>query len=228
VPARQPSVQERGRTSHGARRAGRPSQAGPTDRIEAAACGPDADVAIDRSDDAALDGSRLDAGGTRLRIRALHVMGHCSARIARAAGTSDQAIQQLARGSARTVTPLLRDAIAAIYEQWWDKRPPETSQPEKAAAAAARRRAARGNWCAGAGLDDDLLDQPGYQPHSGWKPARGTGTAGAFTGTATNTKGSYMSCDPRHSAVLVTDILAVLHRHGYHPGDRTHTARAVR
>ena len=30
---------------------------------------------------------RLDAGGTRLRLRALHVMGHGSARIARALGT---------------------------------------------------------------------------------------------------------------------------------------------
>jgi hypothetical protein len=28
-----------------------------------------------------------------------------------------------------------------------------------------------GNWCAGAALDDDLLDIPGYQPSWGWKPA---------------------------------------------------------
>ena len=34
----------------------------------------------------ALPHARLDAGGTRLRLRALHVMGHGSARIARAAG----------------------------------------------------------------------------------------------------------------------------------------------
>jgi hypothetical protein len=126
---------------------------------------------------AAHPGGRLDAGGTRLRIRALQAMGHCSARIGRAAGTSEQAVQRLARGTAATVSPDLRDAIAGVYVAGWDTRPPETTRQRKAAAAAARRRAARGNWCAGAGLDDDLLDRPGYRPDSGWKPARGTGVA---------------------------------------------------
>ena len=27
------------------------------------------------------------------------------------------------------------------------------------------------------GLDDDLLDTPGYEPHCAWRPATGTGTA---------------------------------------------------
>ncbi len=119
----------------------------------------------------------LDAGGTRLRLRALAVMGHGSARIARAAGASEQAVQKLARGDARTVSPQLADAITAIYDAWWDKRPPERTRAERAAASAARRRAAAGNWCAGAGLDDDLLDVPGYQPACGWLSARGTGVA---------------------------------------------------
>src|SRR3984957_20910123 len=37
--------------------------------------------------------ARLDAGGTRLRLRALHVMGHGCARIARALGVRETAIQ---------------------------------------------------------------------------------------------------------------------------------------
>ena len=81
------------------------------------------------------------------------------------------------RGDARTVSPQLRDTIAAVYDAWWDKRPPERNRPERAAATAARRRAIRGNWCAGAALDDDELDTPGYRPASGWHAARGTGTA---------------------------------------------------
>jgi transcriptional regulator with XRE-family HTH domain len=121
--------------------------------------------------------SRLDAGGTRLRLRALQVMGHGSARIARAIGASEQATQKLARGDTRAVTPQLRDAVARVYDAWWDKRAPERTRHERAAAAAARRRAHRGNWCAGAGLDDDQLDIPGYQPSCGWRPARGTGIA---------------------------------------------------
>ncbi len=121
--------------------------------------------------------ARVDSGGTRLRLRALQVMGHGSARVARAIGASEQAIQKVARGDTRAVTPQLRDAIARVYDAWWDKRAPERTRHERAAAAAARRRAIRGNWCAGAGLDDDQLDIPGYQPACGWRPARGTGVA---------------------------------------------------
>ncbi len=115
--------------------------------------------------------ARVDAGGTRLRLRALHVMGHSSARIARAAGASDKTIRKLLRGDARTISPRLHDAIADLYDAWWDKRAPERTRGERAAARAARRRAIAGNWCAGAGLDDDELDIPGYRPEQGWKPA---------------------------------------------------------
>jgi transcriptional regulator with XRE-family HTH domain len=120
---------------------------------------------------------RVDAGGTRLRLRALAVMGHGSARIARAAGVSDQAIQKLTRGDVKTVSPRLRDAVAAVYDTWWDKRAPERTPSERAAATAARRRAIAGNWCAAAALEDDELDTPGYRPAQGWRPARGTGVA---------------------------------------------------
>jgi hypothetical protein len=48
---------------------------------------------------------RLDAGGTRLRLRALHVMGHGSARISRALGVREDTIQRLVRGDARTISP---------------------------------------------------------------------------------------------------------------------------
>jgi transcriptional regulator with XRE-family HTH domain len=125
----------------------------------------------------ALPRARVDAGGTRLRLRALHVMGHDSARIARAAGVSEKTIRKLARGDAKTVSPRLRDAVTAVYDAWWDKRAPQRTRAERAAAAAARRRAIAGNWCAAAALDDDQLDIPGYRPSERWRPARGTGTA---------------------------------------------------
>jgi transcriptional regulator with XRE-family HTH domain len=121
--------------------------------------------------------ARLDAGGTRLRLRALHVMGHGPARIARATGVSDKTIRTLVRGDARTVSVQLRDAIADLYDAWWDKRAPARTRRERAAATAARNRAIAGNWCAAAALDDDQLDIPGYRPKAGWKPATGTGPA---------------------------------------------------
>jgi transcriptional regulator with XRE-family HTH domain len=120
---------------------------------------------------------RVDAGGTRLRLRALHVMGHGSARIARATGVHPVTIRKLVRGDALTVSQHLRDAIAELYDAWWDKRAPARTRYERAAATAARKRAIAGNWCAAAALDDDRLDIPGYRPRYGWKPATGTGVA---------------------------------------------------
>jgi hypothetical protein len=120
---------------------------------------------------------RLDAGGTRLRLRALHVMGHGSARIARATGAHPATIRKIVRGDTSTVSQHLRDAIAELYDAWWDKRAPGRTRFERAAATAARKRAIAGNWCAAAALDDDRLDIPGYRPRYGWKPATGTGVA---------------------------------------------------
>lgn len=120
---------------------------------------------------------RVDAGGTRLRLRALHVMGHGSARLAWATGASEKTIRALVNGDAKAVSIRLRDTIIAVYDQWWDKRAPERNGAERAAARAARRRAIAGNWCAAAALDDDKLDVPGYKPAYGWHPATGTGVA---------------------------------------------------
>jgi plasmid maintenance system antidote protein VapI len=127
--------------------------------------------------DEAVPRARLDAGGTRLRLRALHVMGHGAARIARALGVRQITIQDLVSGDARTVSVKLRDAITDLYDTWWDERAPERTRAERTAAAAARRRAIAGDWCAAAALDDDQLDLPGYRPSQGWKPATGTGIA---------------------------------------------------
>ena len=108
---------------------------------------------------------------------AVHVMGHGSARIARAVGVHPVTIRKLVRGDAPTISQQLRDNIVGLYDTWWDKRAPGRTRFERAAATAARKRAMAGNWCAPAALDDDLLDIPGYRPRYGWKPATGTGVA---------------------------------------------------
>jgi hypothetical protein len=94
-------------------------------------------------------------------------------------------LQRITRGDVQTVIPSLRDVVAAIYDRWWDKRAPEQTSTERTAAHAARCRARRGDWCPGAALDDDQLDQPGYQPPHGWRPACGTGTVGRPGAAAT-------------------------------------------
>ena len=138
-------------------------------------------TALKKAADGTVRRARHDAGGTRLRLRALHVMGHGSARIARALGVRETTIRHLTRGDAPTVSTALRDAVTDLYDAWWDKRAPERNRAERGAATAARRRAIAGNWCAGAGLDDDDLDIPGYKPAAKWKPATGTGTAADIT-----------------------------------------------
>ena len=124
-----------------------------------------------------LDARRIDAGGTRLRLRSLIAMGHSAARLARAADVHPETIQKLIRGETTTVNPDLRDQVWSVFDAWWDKRPPETSRDERAAAEAARRRAERNAWCCPMALDDEQLDVPGYQPQAGWRPAAGTGVA---------------------------------------------------
>jgi hypothetical protein len=104
-------------------------------------------------------------------------MGHGSARIARATGVHPTTIRRLVRGDAPTISPKMRNAIITVYDAWWDKRAPTRTRAERATATAARKRAITGNWCAAAALDDDQLDDSGYQPRAGWKPATGTGTA---------------------------------------------------
>ena len=138
---------------------------------------PSTERALSKVTSSTLRRARIDAGGSRLRLRALHVMGHGSARIARALGVREMTIRAIVRGDTPTVSARLRDAITDLYDAWWDKRAPERDRFERSAATAARRRAIAGNWRAGAGLDDDELDVPGYRPASGWKPATGTGIA---------------------------------------------------
>ena len=172
--------------------------------------------------------ARLDSTGTRLRLRALHVMGHSSARIARATGVHPVTIRQLVRGDARTVSQQLHDAIAGLYDTWWDKRAPGRTRFERAAATAARQRAIAGNWCPAAALDDDWLDIPGYQPEYGWKPATGTDTAPDIHPSALQHKTErHMADDERLTWGFIIEVLDVMERHGYRRSDSEHTGQAI-
>jgi hypothetical protein len=171
--------------------------------------------------------ARLDATGTRLRLRALHVMGHGSARIARAAGVHPTTIRNLVRGDARTVSQQLRGAVAGLYDAWWDKRAPGRTRFERAAATTARNRARAGDWCAAAALDDDWLDIPGYQPEYGWKPATGTGTAPDIHPSALQQKERHMADDERFTWGFILEVLDVLERYGYRRSDTEHTGQAI-
>jgi transcriptional regulator with XRE-family HTH domain len=169
---------------------------------------------------------RLDAAGTRLRLRALHVMGHGSARIARAVGVSDKSIRKLVRGDARTVSPQLRDAIAELYDAWWDKRAPGRTRFERGAATTAqtrhrrelvrrrrpRRRPARHPRLP-ARVRLETRHRHRHRPrHPSARPPQ---------------KESPMTNDDRMTWGFIFEVLDVLDRHGYRRSDNQHTGQAI-
>ena len=111
---------------------------------------------------------RVDAGGTRLRLRALHVMGHGSARIARALGVREMTIRQIVRGDARTVSPKLRDRSPTSTT------PGGTSAPPPAPGS----NAARPPPPANAPSPGTGAPPPPWTTTSSTSPATGPGTAG--------------------------------------------------
>jgi hypothetical protein len=115
--------------------------------------------------------------GTMWRLRALMAMGHTCSRMAAATGVPPATLRRIARGEALTISPALRQAAVDLFDAWWDKTPPQLTRRETLAAGKALKRAALNDWPPPAGLDEDELDQPGYQPQQGWRHARGTGVA---------------------------------------------------
>jgi hypothetical protein len=124
--------------------------------------------------------ARVDANGTAWRLRSLVAMGHDCTRIARALGVPPPLVRRVVHGQTRTVTTGLRAAACGLLDAWWDKTPPASAAAQRRAAARAIRLAEARGWPAAAGLDDDLLDQPGYRPWCRYQPASGTGTAPDF------------------------------------------------
>ncbi len=123
---------------------------------------------------------RMDANGTAWRMRSLIAMGHDATRIARALEVAPHVIQRVIRGDRQTVTVAFHLLACQLWDAWWDKTPPGRTAAERRAAVRARHQAKRHGWPAAAGLDEDLLDRPGYRPCCRYRPATGTGVAADF------------------------------------------------
>jgi hypothetical protein len=122
----------------------------------------------------------MDANGTMWRLRSLLAMGHDCARIARALGVPPGLVRGVVRNQARTVACEFYAAVGLLWDAWWDKTPPRRTPAQRRAAAVALRQAKTHGWPAAAGLDEDLLDEPGYRPWCRYRPAAGTGIAPDF------------------------------------------------
>ncbi len=124
--------------------------------------------------------TRTDANGTMWRLRSLVAMGHDCARIAGALRVPQDLIRRIVRGQVCTVTCEFRAISRQLWDAWWDKTPPRSTPAERRAADRALGQAMRHNWPAAAGLDEDLLDEPGYRPWCRYRLATGTGVAPDF------------------------------------------------
>jgi hypothetical protein len=123
---------------------------------------------------------RPSPGGIMWRLRTLIAMGHTCSRMAAATGVPAATLRRIVRGQAHTIRPELRQTVLELFDAWWDKRPPQRTRQKELAAANALKRAALNDWPPPAALDEDQLDQPGYQPQYGWRHADGTGVAGDY------------------------------------------------
>jgi hypothetical protein len=123
---------------------------------------------------------RIDANGTAWRMRSLVAMGHDATRIARALDITPATAQRLIRGDCSAVSLSFHLLACRLWDAWWDKTPPERTTAERRAAARARQQAKLHDWPAAAGLDEELLDNPGYRPWCHYRPATGTGVAADF------------------------------------------------
>lgn len=128
-----------------------------------------------------LEKSRFtDPAGSMWRMRALVAMGHSSSQIARGTGLNPQSVKELLRGDLTYVSKENADRYRELYDAWWDRTPPGRTRYERAAAGQVMARAQREKWPTGMSLDDDELDQPGYEPtwqSRTWRPAAGRGVA---------------------------------------------------
>jgi hypothetical protein len=127
-----------------------------------------------------IHGTHPAPGGTMWRLRSLVAMGHTCSRMAVAIGAPPPTLRRIVRGEALTITPQLHQAVIDLFDVWWDKTPPRRTRREELVADGARKRAALNDWPPPAGLDEDDLERPGYQPHCGWRHASGTGVAADY------------------------------------------------
>ena len=175
-----------------------------------------------------LSGSRLDAGGTRLRLRALHVMGHGSARIARAARRpppdhpparprrrphrQPPAAQRHHRRLRRLVGQT-RPHPHPLRTRRGHRRPQTRHRRQLVRRRRPRRRPARPTRLpAPAGLD--ARHRHRHRPRH--PPARTPAE-----------EEPRMTGDDRLTWDFITDVLDVLERHGYHRADNEHTGQAI-
>lgn len=109
-------------------------------------------------------GTRVDPNGTRLRLQALATIGWAQSTLATRLGKDDDFCRRILDGT-RHVTRADRDRIRTLYDELWNSPPVTDGTPQSRAWIRRTADAAKRNgWVRPMGLDDDLIDSPGYRP----------------------------------------------------------------
>lgn len=113
------------------------------------------------------DKSRIDATGTRRRIRALVAIGHSLKVIAEDAGLSHDVPTRISRvdNPHQWVHIDVADKIRATYDRLWDQTPPQNTPRQRDKATMSRNRATANGWLPPLAWDDDQIDDPAYTPN---------------------------------------------------------------
>lgn len=103
----------------------------------------------------------LTTVGMVRRIQALHHLGYSCAHVARFADCSRETLQEALRDPGRAPgSRRLREAVAAMYEQFWNVQCPDSIRITNRA----RNRAAREGWAVPLAWDDETIDDPNARP----------------------------------------------------------------
>jgi transcriptional regulator with XRE-family HTH domain len=113
------------------------------------------------------DGARVPAHGTVLRIRALVALGWSQSKLAERLGVQRSNFRLTGTWQVEAATAR---AVVALYDELSMTLPPTDTHRDRIAASRAKRYAADRGWLPPLALDDDRLDDPGYEPWFEYDP----------------------------------------------------------
>jgi transcriptional regulator with XRE-family HTH domain len=108
-------------------------------------------------------GARIPSVGTTRRIHALVAVGWSLSKIAAAVGALPANFTAVAHGR-RDVTVRTAQAIADLYDAWWDTKPPTDTKADLIAYRRSLNYAAEHGWPPPLAWDDDEIDDPAATP----------------------------------------------------------------
>ena len=124
-------------------------------------------LAVRPSPETIADQVLVGATGTHRCIQALVTIGSSQQSLAGQLGMLRSNFGQVMRRE--RITAGTARAVAALYDELWNRQPPESARWQRIAANRARNYARAAGWAPPAAWDDDRIDDPDAAPADGWQ-----------------------------------------------------------